>query len=252
MAGHSKWANIKRKKGANDAKRGKLFTKLIREITVSAKMGGGDLDANPRLRDAVGEAKSNNMPKDTIDRAIKRGSGTGADDANYEQLTYEGYGPGGVAVLIESLTDNRNRTASEVRAAMTKHGGSLGTSGNVSWMFKRKGVIVVSKQSSGEEKLMDLALEAGAEDIQDEGDVWEIYTDPSVFSAVRESLDEGAISIDSASITAVPENRVQIEGEVAEKMLKLMDALEDLDDVQKVHANFDIDEKVLESLSLGG
>ncbi|MBN20807.1 MAG: YebC/PmpR family DNA-binding transcriptional regulator [Bdellovibrionaceae bacterium] len=248
MAGHSKWANIKRKKGANDAKRGKLWTKLLREVQVASKLGGPDADANPRLRDAVSEAKSSNVPKDNIERAIKRGAGND-DHSSFEEITYEGYGPAGVAMLIECLTDNRNRSIADVRAAVTKRGGNIGESGSVAWMFAKKGVITILKENSAEEKLMDVALEAGAEDIKDEGDVWEVLTETTSFSDVKEALESENISIESASITAIPSNTVQIAGDDAEKMLKLLDVLEDLDDVQKVYANFDMDESEIERLS---
>lgn len=250
MAGHSKWANIKRKKGANDAKRGKVFTKLIRELTVASKMGGADPDANPRLRDAIAEAKSHNMPKDTMERAIKRGSGGGGDDANYEEIVYEGYGPGGVAMLIESLTDNRNRTVSEVRNLLSKSGGNLGESGSVAWMFDKKGIISVEKNGASEDAVMEAALEAGGEDVKDEGDTWDVVTEPSDFHSVKTAL-EGAdgLRIVSAALASIPKNTVQVEGDGAEKLFKLMDQLEDLDDVQKVHANFDISAEEMERLS---
>lgn len=248
MAGHSKWANIKRKKGANDAKRGKMFTKLIREVEVSARMGGGDLHSNPRLRDAINEAKAQNMQKDTIQRAIKRGTGE-LEGQNFEEITYEGYGPGGVAMLIESLTDNRNRTVAEIRSLITKSGGNLGESGSVAWIFDKKGVISLKKNAAPEEKLIEVALEAGAEDIKDEGINWDILTEPTLFSPVKTALEGMGISLEEASLSTIPKNTIKIEGETAEKMLKLMDHLEELDDVQKVYANFDIDEKELERLS---
>lgn len=245
MAGHSKWSNIKRKKGAADAKRGKLFTKLIREIQVAARLGGGDLEGNPRLRDAVIEAKSNNMPKETYERAIKRGTGD-LEGVSYESITYEGYGPSGVAMLIESLTDNRNRTVAELRALMTRNGGSLGEAGSVAWIFDRKGLIAVKKEGVPEERIMELSLNAGAEDLKDEGGVWEVVTPPSEFNQVNEAIQASGAKVEFATVSTIPKNTVRLEGEDAEKMLKLMELIEDLDDIQKVHANFDIDEQQLE------
>lgn len=250
MAGHSKWANIKHRKGAADAKKGKVFTKLIREIQVSARIGGGSPDSNPRLRDAITEARSNNMPKDNIERAIKRGTGE-LDGSNYEQITYEGYGPGGVALLIESLTDNRNRTVADLRATITKSGGNLGESGSVAWIFDKKGMISVDKKNIGEEKLMEIALELGAEDIQDDGENWSVLIEPPLFSQVKEGLENQGIKLNYAALSAIPKNTVQVEGENVQKMLKLMETLEDLDDVQKVYANFDIDESEMENISGG-
>jgi len=245
VAGHSKWANIKHRKARQDAKRGKHFTKLIREIQVSAKLGGGDIDSNPRLRSAVLEARSQSMPKDTIDRAIKRGTGD-LEGQNFDQITYEGYGPGGVAVLIECLTDNRNRTVAEIRLAMSKVSGNLGDTGSVAWIFDKKGVILLPKESITEEKLMEVALEAGAEDLHEEGSSWEVVTPPAALESVQTKLTKAGISFDSAQLSTIPKNSVHISGEEAQKMLKLMDALEDMDDVQKVYANFDIDEAELE------
>lgn len=249
MAGHSKWSNIKHKKGAADAKRGKLFTKLIREITVAARLGGGDPSGNPRLRDAIAEARSNNMPRDNIDRAIKKATGE-QDGASLEEIVYEGYGPGGVAMMIESLTDNKNRTVADVRSRLTKSGGSMGENGSVGWIFSKKGLIVVSKEKASEEQLMEVALEAGAEDIKDEGDIWEVLTEQSEFSAVCEALEKSKIAFESASVTAIPSTSVELKGEAAGKMLKLIDSLEDLDDVQKVHTNFDISEEEYKKLDL--
>ena len=247
MAGHSKWANIKRHKGAQDAKRGKLFTKLIREVQVSARMGGGDPASNPRLRDAIAEAYSNNMTKDTVTRAIKRGTGD-VEGSHYEQMVYEGYGPGGVALMIESLTDNKNRTVADIRAIMTRNSGNLGEQGSVSWIFDKKGLIGISKETVAEEELMNLALESGAEDIRDEGDVWEVVTEPAEFSKVKEALDGKGMKCLSAGISAIPKNTVSLEGDKAADMIKLLEALEDLDDVQKVYANFDIDDEELARL----
>ncbi len=243
MAGHSKWANIKHRKAAVDAKRGKIYTKLAREITVAAREGGGDPEFNPRLRTAIEKARKFNMPKENIERAIKRGTGE-IGGAAYEEVTYEGYGPGGVAVIVKCLTDNRNRAASEVRHAFSKHGGNLGTSGCVSWMFERKGVITISGDVD-EEELMMAAIEAGAEDIkQDEGE-FTVYTEPSNLEDVKKSLEESGIKVEEAKIDMIPQNTVRVEGETAMKVLKLLDALEDLDDVQEVYSNFDMPEEVM-------
>jgi YebC/PmpR family DNA-binding regulatory protein len=243
MSGHSKWHTIKHKKGALDAKRGKVFTKLIKEITVAARTGGtGDLDSNARLRKAVTDAKAQNMPNDTIDRAIKRGTGE-LEGVNYEELVYEGYGIGGVAVLIEVMTDNRNRSVAEIRHLFSKNGGNLGETGSVGWMFDRKGQIIVSKDAKPEDELFELVLEAGADDMQDSGEVFEIYTSQENFEAVVEALKVAKIETENAEITMIPQNFTHLEGDDAKKMLKLYDALEDNDDVQKVFANFDIDEK---------
>jgi YebC/PmpR family DNA-binding regulatory protein len=243
MAGHSKWANIKHRKGAQDAKRGKIFTKLIKEITVAAKLGGGDLDANPRLRTAVDKAKAGNMPKDTIERAIKKGSGD-LDGVNYEEGTFEGYGPGGAAVIVEFMTDNRTRTVADVRFIFNKHNGSLGVSGSVAFLFDRKGLIVFDEEQDFD-TLFEVALEAGAEDVKDEGDGYEIITDPSSFIEVRDALEAKGLKWQSAEVTMIPQTTVQLEGKQAEQMLKLMDKLEDNDDVQNVYANFDIAEEEL-------
>ncbi|RLC01319.1 MAG: YebC/PmpR family DNA-binding transcriptional regulator, partial [Deltaproteobacteria bacterium] len=211
MSGHSKWSTIKHKKGATDAKRGKLFTKLIKEITVAARMGGGDPESNPRLRHALNSARSQNMPKDTSDRAVKKGTGE-LEGVNYEEILYEGYGPGGVAVLVECLTDNRNRTIAEVRHAFGKAGGNVGTDGCVAWMFDKKGLITVSKEESDEETLMELALDAGAEDIIEETDSFDIITDPSDFDAVQEAIDAAEIKYELAEITMIPQNLTKVEG----------------------------------------
>jgi len=248
MAGHSKWANIKRKKGAIDAKRGKLFTKLVREIQVAARMGGVDPDGNPRLRDAIAAAKSNSLPKDTLERAIKRGGGT-TDGADYVEVAYEGYGPGGVALLIEGLTDNRNRTVSEVRSIISKKGGNLGESGSVAWMFEKKGLVMVPKTQVDEEKLMELTLDHGAEDIEDEQDFWNIYTDPVNLGAVRDIVEGAGLNIETAELTHIPKNTIKLTGEDAEKLIELVEALEDLDDVQRVSANFDIEDAEMDRLS---
>jgi YebC/PmpR family DNA-binding regulatory protein len=245
MSGHSKWSQIKRKKGAKDAARGKLFGRLIREITVAAREGGGDPAGNARLRLAMQTAKDNNMPHDNIQRAIKKGTGEGGG-AHYEEVTYEGYGPGGVALMIDTLTDNKNRTAGEVRHALTKNHGNLGENGCVSWIFETKGLIWVAKETVGEEKLMEVALEAGAEDIRDEEEGFEVITKPADFEGVREALAGAGIKCDSAELQRVPNNVVKLEGEEARRVIRLMEALEDLDDVQAVSANFDIPSEILQ------
>ena len=244
MAGHSKWANIKFRKERQDSKRGKIFTKLIKEVTVAARTGGGD----PRLRQAMQAAKQNNMPSKNIENAIKKGTGE-MPGVIYEEVTYEGYGPGGVAIYIECLTDNKNRTVSEVRHLLSKHGGNLGASGCVGWMFDRKGVIRVLKENYEEEELMLAAIEAGAEDLVSEDEFYEIFTNFESLDDVRSTLEEAGIQIASSEPTFIPQNTQPLEGKQAEQMIKLMEALEDNDDVQNVYANFDIDESVLESLS---
>ena len=241
MSGHSKWHSIKHKKGALDAKRGKLFTKFIKEITVAARSGGGDPDGNARLRKAIADAKAGNMPNDTIDRAIRRGTGE-EEGVHYEEITYEGYGPGGVALLIQSMTDNRNRTVAEIRHIFSKNGGNLGESGSVGWMFEKKGYIVVSKNVKPEEELFDIAIEAGADDLRDDEDNFEIITSPENFDAVSNALKSAGIEPQVAEVEMVPQNYIRLEGGDARQMLKLMEALEDHDDVQKVSANFDIGE----------
>lgn len=246
MSGHSKWHTIKHKKGALDAKRGKIFTKLIKEITVAARTGGsGDLDANARLRKAVSDAKAQNMPNDTIDRAIKRGTGE-LEGASYDEVVYEGYGPNGVAVMVEAMTDNRNRTVAEIRHIFSKNGGNMGESGSVGWLFDRKGYIVVDKSAKGEEALFEIALEAGAEDLRDEGDVFEIITEPDNFDAVHEAIKKAGVEPQAAEVSMIPQNYIKLEGAEAKQMLKLYDALDDNDDVQKVWSNFDIDESEME------
>lgn len=244
MAGHSKWANIKHRKGAQDAKRGKVFTKLIKEVTVAAKIGGGDPEGNPRLRAAIDKAKGENMPKDTIERAIKKGTGD-VDGVNYEEGSFEGYGPGGVAMIVEFLTDNRTRTVADVRHIFNKHNGSLGVSGSVSFLFDRKGLIAFSADRDYDE-IFEAALEAGAEDVKDEGDAYEVITDPSDFMDVRDALAGAGLQWESAEVTMIPQTMVQLEGKQAEQMLKLMDKLEDNDDVQNVYANFDISDEEIE------
>ena len=246
MAGHSKWKQIKRKKAVTDARRASSWTKVIREITVAAKSGGGDPAGNPRLRTAIDAAKAVNMPGDNIDRAIKKGTGE-LEGTTYEDMVLEGYGPGGVAILVEGTTDNRNRTVSEIRHIFTKNGGNLGTVGSVSYLFKPRGYIAVAASKIDEEKLMDLALEAGADDIQTSGDLHEIYTAPSAHDAVVQALKKAGVEPEQAEIGKYAENNITLEGPKAQQMLKLMETLEDQDDVQNVWANFDVSEKELEA-----
>jgi YebC/PmpR family DNA-binding regulatory protein len=242
MSGHSKWATIKHKKGALDAKRGKIFTRLIKEITIAAKTGGGgDPDGNPRLRTAIAAAKAENMPADNIKRAIQRGTGE-LEGVSYEEITYEGYGPGGVAIIVEVLTDNKNRAVSEIRHAFSKNGGNLGAEGAVSWMFTKKGVIVVSKSAAPEDKLTEIVLDAGAEDLSDEGDNWEILTDPKDFEAVTGALKAANITPEHAEVTKIASTYTKLEGSQANAMIRLLEVLEDLDDTQNVYSNFDMDE----------
>jgi YebC/PmpR family DNA-binding regulatory protein len=248
MSGHSKWATIKHKKGALDAKRGKIFTRLIKEISIAAKNGGGDPDINPRLRGAILAAKSENMPQDNIKRAIQRGTGE-LPGANYEEFSLEGYGPGGVAILLDINTDNRNRTVSEIRHVFGKNGGNMADAGAVSWMFHKKGDIVVAKSAAKEDDLMGLVLEAGAEDLRDDGENWEVLTATSVYEAVLEAVKKAGIEPVSASVTMIPQNYIKLEGANATTMIRLMEALEEQDDVQNVHANFDIDQKLLEEVA---
>ena len=221
MSGHSKWANIKHKKGAADARRGKIFTKLIKEITVAARMGGGDINSNPRLRAAVGAAKVENMPKDNIERAIKKGTGD-LEGVNYDESTYEGYGPGGAAILIDSLSDNKNRAVSEIRHALSKHGGNMGESGCVAWKFDKKGYMAVSKETIDEDTLMEKALEAGAEDVRDDDPNWEVICDPEVFEDVKSALEGDGIAIELAEVTMLPQSTTPIDGETAQKLLRLV------------------------------
>lgn len=244
MSGHSKWSTIKRKKAGIDAKRGAVFTKLIREITVAARNGGGAVDFNPRLRLAVDTAKAANMPADNIERAIKKGTGE-LEGVSYEEITYEGYGPGGVALYIETLTDNANRTVADVRHTLGRHGGSLGTTGSVAWQFERKGQVVVDATANGEEKVFEAAIEAGAEDLAREGDEFIVTCDFTVFNEVQEGIRKAGIEIASAEVSWIAKNEVAIAGNDALKLLKLLDAIEELDDVQKVHSNADIDEATL-------
>jgi len=245
MSGHSKWSSIKHKKAAKDAKRGKLFTKFIKEITVAARMGGGDLNANPRLRTAVQTAKDNSMPNENIERAIKKGTGD-LDGVTYEEVSYEGYGPGGAAFVVRVLTDNKNRTVSDIRRMFTKHGGNMGETGCVAWMFDNKGVLAVSKESADEDTLINLALESGAEDVREEDGVFEIITSPENFNGVRASLDQGEIPIETAEVTMIPKTTVTLVGKEAEQTLSLTEDLEDHDDVQSVAANFDVPEELLD------
>ncbi len=241
MSGHSKWHTIKHKKGALDAKRGKTFTKLIKEITVAARFGGGDAGANARLRKAVSDAKAANMPNDTIDRAIKRGTGE-LEGVSYDEITYEGYGPGGVAVMVDSMTDNRNRTVAEIRHIFSKNGGNLGASGSVGYLFDKKGYIVVEKSAKPEYELFEVVTDAGAEDLRDDEDNFEIITAPESFDAVLDAVKKAGVEPQLAEIEMVPQNYIKLAGVEAKQMLKLMESLEDHDDVQKVSANFDIDE----------
>ncbi len=245
MSGHSKWSTIKRKKGAADAKRGALFGKLSRAITVAAREGGGDPEMNPALQLAVSKAKEANMPNDNIQRAIDKGTGAGADAETFERITYEGYAPGGVAVLVEVLTDNRNRAASDVRHVFSKNGGKLGTSGSVAYLFERKGVILVPTENADEDELMELALEAGAEDVETTESDYRVVTAPEDFAAVREALREAGVELENAEITMQPQNSIDLDASTARQTLRLIDALEENDDVQDVYANFDISDEVM-------
>jgi len=248
MSGHNKWSTIKHKKGAADAKRGRLFSRLIKEIAVAARMGGGDPEGNPRLRTAVNAARTANMPKENIERAIKRGSG-GLDGVQYEEFVYEGYGPGGVAVMLEVLTDNKNRTVAEVRHIFDKYNGSLGESGCVSWMFDKRGVIEISAGNLNEDDVMEVAIEAGADDVRRDGETYEIRTAPPDLEPVRAAFAEKGWNIELAEVTMIPKDTVKLEGKKAEAMLKMMDALDDNEDLQKVYANFDISEEEMIKLS---
>jgi YebC/PmpR family DNA-binding regulatory protein len=248
MSGHSKWASIKHKKGAVDAKRGKVFTKLIKEITVATRMGGKDPEANARLRAAIAAAKAENMPKENIERGIKKGTGE-LEGSTYEEATYEGYGPGGVAVLVEVLTDNKNRAVAEVRHLFERHGGSLGAAGCVAWMFSQKGLIVLPKDQTDEEKLFEVALEAGAEDIKEEEEEFEVITEPSLFEQVKMAVEGTGLTYALAEITMIPQTTTTLEGKNAQQMLTLMELLEDNDDVNHVYANFDIPDEVMEAIS---
>lgn len=249
MSGHSKWSTIKRKKGAIDSKRGKIFTKLIKEITLAARLGGGDIEGNARLRSAILAAKEENMPKDNIDRAIKKGTGELAGGAAYEEVTYEGYGPAGVAVIVEVMTDNKNRTVAEIRHIFSKQGGNLGENGCVAWMFDKKGSIVFDKEAVDEDALMETALEAGADDVRDQETEWEVITDPLNFEAVRKAIDQKGWKYLDSRVGLIPQNTVRLDGAKAEAMMRLMERLEDNDDVQNVYSNFDISDEEVEKLS---
>jgi len=247
MSGHSKWSTIKRKKGTADAKRGKLFTKLIKEISVTAKLGGGDPEGNPRLRTAIASAKAENMPKENIERAIKKGTGE-LGGVNYEELTYEGYGPGGVAIIVEVLTDNKNRTIADVRNSFSKHNGNLGESGCVSWMFTLRGLILFEQDKVDEERLIEVVLDAGAEDVREREGEFEVITDPPQFEDVKRAVQDAGLEYSFAEVTMIPQSTVRLLGKEAEQMLRLMERLEDSDDIQKVYANFDIPDEVMERL----
>jgi len=251
MAGHSKWANIKHRKGRQDERRGKVFAKIAKQITVAARLGGGDPGANPRLRLAIDKGREVQMPKDNIERAIRKGTGEGGADT-YEEVVYEGYGPGGAAVMVEVLTDNRNRIVAEVRHAFSKNKGNLGENGCVAWLFDAKGYIAVAKEGVSEDRIMEVALEAGAEDVGDGGDLWEVTTEPDGFHAVREGIEGAGLAVASADLTRIPKTTVKMEGKEAEQMLRLMEMLEDNDDVQHVYANFDIDDEEMERLADAG
>ncbi len=248
MSGHSKWATIKHKKGALDAKRGRIFTRLIKEITIAAKSGGGDPDGNPRLRTAIAAAKAENMPADNIKRAIQRGTGE-LEGVSYEEITFEGYGPGGVAVIVEVLTDNRNRAVSEIRHGFSKNGGNLGETGSVGYMFTKKGVIAVSKDGASEDKLMELVLESGADDLNDQGENWEIVCSPKDYESVLAAVKAAGITPTSNEVTMVASTYTQLEGAAAAAMIRLLEALEDLDDTQNVYSNFDMDEKTMAEMA---
>jgi YebC/PmpR family DNA-binding regulatory protein len=248
MSGHSKWATIRHKKGALDAKRGRIFTKLIKEITIAARMGGGDPNGNPRLRSAVDAARAANMPQDNITRAIKKGTGE-LEGVNYEEITYEGYGPGGVAMLVECLTDNKNRAASEIRSIFTRHNSSLGAVGCVNWLFHKKGLIIIEAPGVTEDDILAAALDAGAEDVKSEGNIFEVTTAMQDLEKVKVALQKANIPFTSAKLTMIPQNTVHLEGKDAEQMLKFMEALEDHDDVQNVYANFDISDEVMQKIA---
>ena len=247
MSGHSKWASIKHKKGAADAKRGKIFTKIIKEITVAARLGGGDPEGNPRLRTAILSAKGSNMPGDNITRAIKKGTGE-LEGVHYEETTYEGYGPGGAAIFLEAMTDNKNRTVSEIRAALGKAGGNLGENGCVGWMFEKKGLITVKTDAKSEDDLMELAIDAGADDFQTVDDHYEIITAVENFETVRKALEEASVPMDIAELTRIPQNTVSLDEKKGKALLKLMDILEDHDDIQKAYSNFEIPDDVMAAI----
>lgn len=247
MSGHSKWSTIKHKKGAADAKRGKVFTRIIKEMTVAARLGGGDAEGNPRLRAAVAEAKASNMPKDNIDRAIKRGTGE-LEGATYEEVTYEGYGPGGVAIIVEALTDNTNRTTPEIRHMFEKHGGNFGTPGSVKFQFEKKGYFAVEKKSVGEDKLMEIVLDAGADDLQtDDADVYEIYTTTENFEPVRQALESAKIATVEGKLDMIPARYVAVDEAKSKQIMRLLESLDDHDDTQNVYSNFEVPEEMMES-----
>jgi len=248
MSGHSKWSTIKRKKGAKDAERGRIFTRLIKEITVAARHGGGDEASNPRLRSAIQAAKTANMPSKNVENAVKKGTGE-LPGVTYDEVVYEGYGPGGIALYIETLTDNKNRTVAEIRHILTKHGGSLGENGSVAWMFDKKGVISIPAANTTEDDLMMVVLDAGAEDIEQDDDIFLVKSAPANFEAVKTALEENGVAYDSADLILEPHNTIAVEGKQAEQLLKLLDLLEDQDDVQNLYSNFDIDDSVIEALS---
>jgi YebC/PmpR family DNA-binding regulatory protein len=248
MSGHSKWSSIKHKKAARDAKRGKVFTKLIKEITIAARLGGGDINANPRLRTAVLTARQQSMPNDNIDRAVKKGTGE-LGGGQLDEVTYEGYGPGGVAVTVDVLTDNRNRTVAEIRFIFGRHGGNMGETGCVGWMFKKRGVIAIEKSAADEDKLIELALEAGADDVTSDDESYQVMTAPENFNVVRDAIEKAGIAMVQAEVTRIPENTVAVSGHTAEQVLKLMEELEDHDDVQNVAANFDISDEEMAQFS---
>ncbi len=248
MSGHSKWSSIKHKKGAADARRGRIFTRLIKEITVAARMGGGDPEGNPRLRAAILSAKAENMPKDNIERAVKKGTGE-LEGVSYEEITYEGYGPGGVALLVECLSDNKNRTVADIKHILDKHGGSLGGPGCVAWIFEKRGMIIFDRDKVDADKLLDVALEAGAEDVKEEETEFEVIIVPSKFEAVKKAFDDRSMVYSVAEVSMVPQNTVKLEGRKAEQMVNLMESLEENDDVNNVYANFDIPDEVMEAIS---
>lgn len=247
MSGHNKWSSIKHKKGAADAKRGRIFTRLIKEITVAARLGGGDPDGNPRLRSAIATAKAENMPKENIERGIKKGTGE-LEGVVYEEASYDGYGPGGVAVLVDCLTDNKNRAVADIKHLFDRHGGNLGEPGCVTWIFEQKGLIVLDKDKVEEEQLLELVLEAGAEDVKEQENEFDVITDPPDFETVKKAIDDAGLPCSFAEVTMIPKNTVQLEGKKAQQMLNLMQALEEVDDVNNVYANFDISDEVMEAL----
>jgi len=247
MSGHNKWSSIKHKKGAADAKRGRIFTRLIKEITVAARLGGGDPDGNPRLRSAIAAAKAENMPKENIERGIKKGTGE-LEGVVYEEASYDGYGPGGVAMLVDCLTDNKNRAVADIKHLFDRHGGTLGEPGCVTWIFEQKGLIVLNKDKVEEEQLLELVLEAGAEDVKEQENEFDVITDPHGFETVKKAIDDADLPYSFAEVTVIPKNTVQLEGKKAQQMLNLMQALEEVDDVNNVYANFDISDEIMEAL----